>query len=57
MKGIEADLPDLIKRLKPLMEIDTVKCSDNLKERLHTLKECVICSSFQPSIDAPLSIP
>ncbi|KAJ7788953.1 hypothetical protein B0H14DRAFT_3162313, partial [Mycena olivaceomarginata] len=39
MKGIEADLPDLIKRLKPLTEIDTVKCSDDLKERLHTLKE------------------
>jgi hypothetical protein len=57
MKGIEADLPDLIKRLKPLTEIDTVGCSDDLKERLHTLKECVICSSFQPSIDAPLSIP
>ncbi|KAJ7853306.1 hypothetical protein B0H14DRAFT_788148 [Mycena olivaceomarginata] len=35
----EADLPDLIKRLKPLTEIDTVGCSDNLKQRLDKLKE------------------
>ncbi|KAJ7882590.1 hypothetical protein B0H14DRAFT_3128789, partial [Mycena olivaceomarginata] len=39
MKGNEADLPDLIKRLKPLTETDTVGCSDNLKQRLDKLKE------------------
>ncbi|KAJ7852039.1 hypothetical protein B0H14DRAFT_3137196, partial [Mycena olivaceomarginata] len=39
MKGNEADLPDLIKRLKPLMETDTVGCSDNLKQHLDKLKE------------------
>ncbi|KAJ7347494.1 hypothetical protein DFH08DRAFT_809234 [Mycena albidolilacea] len=39
MKGNEADLPDLIKRLKPLTEIDTVGCSDDLKQRLDMLKE------------------
>jgi hypothetical protein len=48
------DLPDLIKRLKPLTEIDTVGCSDNLKQRLDTLKECVICRSFQPSVNVLL---
>ncbi|KAJ7305490.1 hypothetical protein DFH08DRAFT_944979 [Mycena albidolilacea] len=36
MKGNEADLPDLIKRLT---ETDTVGCSDNLKQRLDKLKE------------------
>ncbi|KAJ7844108.1 hypothetical protein B0H14DRAFT_3139430 [Mycena olivaceomarginata] len=39
MKATMDDLPDLIKRLKPLMEIDTVGCSDDLKQRLDTLKE------------------
>ncbi|KAJ7799228.1 hypothetical protein B0H14DRAFT_1709743 [Mycena olivaceomarginata] len=38
-KGNEADLPDLIKRLKPLTATDTVGCSDNLKQRLDKLKE------------------
>jgi hypothetical protein len=56
MKANMDDLPDLIKRLKLLMEIDTVGCSDDLKQRLDRLKECVICRSFQPSIDASLSI-
>ncbi|KAJ7882598.1 hypothetical protein B0H14DRAFT_1466663 [Mycena olivaceomarginata] len=41
MKGNEADLPDLIKRLKPLTETDTVGCSDNLKQRLDKLKESI----------------
>jgi hypothetical protein len=50
------DLPDLIKRLKPLTDIDTVGCSDDLKQRLGMLKECVICRSFQLSIDASVSI-
>ncbi|KAJ7868568.1 hypothetical protein B0H14DRAFT_311043 [Mycena olivaceomarginata] len=39
IKGNEADLPDLIKMLKPLTETDTVGCSDNLKQRLEKLKE------------------
>ncbi|KAJ7819846.1 hypothetical protein B0H14DRAFT_1351548 [Mycena olivaceomarginata] len=39
MNGNEADLPDLIKRLKSLTETDTVGCSDNLKQRLDKLKE------------------
>ncbi|KAJ7844104.1 hypothetical protein B0H14DRAFT_1002522 [Mycena olivaceomarginata] len=39
MKANMDNLPDLIKRLKPLMEIDTVRCSDDLKQRLDTLKE------------------
>ncbi|KAJ7218409.1 hypothetical protein GGX14DRAFT_390183 [Mycena pura] len=39
MKANMDDLPDLIKRLKPLTEIDTVGCSDDLKQRLDTLKE------------------
>jgi hypothetical protein len=56
MKGNKADLPELDKRLKRLTDIDTVGCSDNLKQRLDKLKECVICSRFQPSIDAFLSI-
>ncbi|KAJ7693244.1 hypothetical protein B0H14DRAFT_830599 [Mycena olivaceomarginata] len=33
------DLPDLIKMLKPLAEIETVGYSDNLKQRVDTLKE------------------
>ncbi|KAJ7788637.1 hypothetical protein B0H14DRAFT_3162501 [Mycena olivaceomarginata] len=33
------DLPDLIKRLTLLTEIDTVGCSADLKQRLDTLKE------------------
>jgi hypothetical protein len=56
MKANMDDLPDLIKRLKLLMEIDTVGCSDDLKQRLDRLKECVIYRGFQPSIDASLSI-
>ncbi|KAJ7694474.1 hypothetical protein B0H14DRAFT_3905664 [Mycena olivaceomarginata] len=39
MKANMDDLPDLIKLLKPLTEIDTVGCSDDLKQRLDTLKE------------------
>ncbi|KAJ7836672.1 hypothetical protein B0H14DRAFT_1120795 [Mycena olivaceomarginata] len=39
VSGNEADLPDLIKMLKPLTETDTVGCSDNLKQRLDKLKE------------------
>jgi hypothetical protein len=42
MKGNKADLPELNKRLKRLMEFDTVGCSDDLKERLDKLKQCVI---------------
>lgn len=56
MKGNKADLPELDKRLKQLSDIDTAGCSDNLKQRLVKLKECVICNRFQPSIDAFLSI-
>ncbi|KAJ7235428.1 hypothetical protein C8J57DRAFT_1479609 [Mycena rebaudengoi] len=39
MKGNMADLPDLAKRLEQLTDIDTVGCSDNLKQRLDKLKE------------------
>ncbi|KAJ7882593.1 hypothetical protein B0H14DRAFT_3128790, partial [Mycena olivaceomarginata] len=39
MKANMDDLPDLIKRLKPLTEIDTVGCGDDLKQRLDMLKE------------------
>ncbi|KAJ7822576.1 hypothetical protein B0H14DRAFT_3875538, partial [Mycena olivaceomarginata] len=39
MNGNQADLLELDKRLKQLTEIDTVGCSDNLKERLDKLKE------------------
>ncbi|KAJ7824533.1 hypothetical protein B0H14DRAFT_1301034 [Mycena olivaceomarginata] len=39
MKANMDDLPDLIKRLKPLTEVDTVGCSDDLKQRLDMLKE------------------
>ncbi|KAJ7732626.1 hypothetical protein B0H14DRAFT_3168915 [Mycena olivaceomarginata] len=39
MKGNTADLPELDKRLKRLTDIDTVGCSDNLKQRLNKLKE------------------
>ncbi|KAF8132139.1 hypothetical protein K438DRAFT_1998696 [Mycena galopus ATCC 62051] len=39
MKANLDDIPDLIERLKPLMEIDTAGCSDNLKPRLDMLKE------------------
>ncbi|KAJ7221175.1 hypothetical protein C8J57DRAFT_1482462 [Mycena rebaudengoi] len=39
MKGNKADLPDLAKRLEQLTDIDTVGCSDNLKQRLDKLKE------------------
>ncbi|KAF8215509.1 hypothetical protein K438DRAFT_1748448 [Mycena galopus ATCC 62051] len=39
MKANMDDLPDLIERLKPLTEIDTAGCSDDLKQRLDTLKE------------------
>jgi hypothetical protein len=52
MKGNKADLPELDKRLKRLTDIDIVGCSDNLKQRLDELKEWVVCSRFQPSINA-----
>jgi hypothetical protein len=55
MKANMDNIPDLIQRLEPLTEIDTVGCSDDLKQRLDILKECVIRRSFQPSIDASLS--
>ncbi|KAJ7273826.1 hypothetical protein C8J57DRAFT_1224742 [Mycena rebaudengoi] len=38
MKGNKADLPELDKRLKQLTDIDTVGCSDILKQRLDKLK-------------------
>jgi len=39
MKGNKADLPELDKRLKQLTEIDKVECSNDLKQRLDTLKK------------------
>ncbi|KAF8215548.1 hypothetical protein K438DRAFT_1748481 [Mycena galopus ATCC 62051] len=39
MKANMDDIPDLIKRLKPLTEIDTAGTSDDLKQCLDTLKE------------------
>ncbi|KAF8174517.1 hypothetical protein K438DRAFT_1771628 [Mycena galopus ATCC 62051] len=39
MKANMDDIPDLIERLKPLTEIDTAGCSDDLKQRLDMLKE------------------
>ncbi|KAJ7288834.1 hypothetical protein C8J57DRAFT_1460214 [Mycena rebaudengoi] len=41
MKGNKADLPELDKRLKQLTDIDTVGCSDNLKQRLDKLKKLI----------------
>ncbi|KAF7349029.1 hypothetical protein MVEN_01424300 [Mycena venus] len=43
MKGNKADLSELNKRLKRLMEFDTVGCSDDLKQRLDNLKQ-----NFEP---------
>jgi hypothetical protein len=56
MEGNKADLPELDKRLKQLTDIDTVGCSDNLKQRLDKLKVCVVWSRFQPAINAFLFI-
>ncbi|KAJ7805819.1 hypothetical protein B0H14DRAFT_1585836 [Mycena olivaceomarginata] len=39
MKTNMDDLPELVKKLKGLTEIDTVGCSDDLKQLLGTLKE------------------
>ncbi|KAJ7788653.1 hypothetical protein B0H14DRAFT_256285 [Mycena olivaceomarginata] len=51
MKANMDDLPDLIKRLKPLTEIDTDGCSDNLKQRLDMLKE-----NLEPNTDRLTSL-
>ncbi|KAF7371498.1 WD-REPEATS-REGION domain-containing protein [Mycena venus] len=39
IKGNKADLPELAKRLKQMTEVDTVECSNDLKERLDTLNK------------------
>ncbi|KAF8174497.1 hypothetical protein K438DRAFT_1980239 [Mycena galopus ATCC 62051] len=39
MKANMDDLPDLAERLKPLTGIDTAGCSNDLKQRLDTLKK------------------